>query len=244
LGDEFGNELIYPIVKLKRLLPGDTTILRLVRPALGLGGRYYLKVETNYDKAVPEQEWFNNSVIIPLYVGAPSLPVSLVDFAATKQGKQALLSWRTKTEAGVVRYTVEQSTSGGDWKTVGSIAPQQNAQDDNTYQLVHTNPARGTNYYRLKVTEANGNTVWSAIRKLHFDGSNVSVFPNPFADFLSISSSGNWQVELYDAAGKLLMRQNGSGLQRLQTRNLQAGSYLVRFTDNSGYTESFKLQKQ
>jgi hypothetical protein len=244
LGDEFGNEIVYPLGKLKSLIPGDTAILRLLRPALGLGGRYYLKVETNYDKAVPEQEWFNNSVIIPLYVGTPSLPVTLVDFTATKQSKQALLNWITKSEQGIEQYTVEHSINGRQWKVIGIVAARNNIQENNNYQLIHASPDSGTNYYRLRINEVSGQTTWSAIRKLQFDLPGLSVYPNPFANIVNIAANGTWKAELYDAAGRLILRHTGNGQGRMETRHLKTGNYLIRLTNENGDATIMKLQKQ
>ncbi|PBQ30585.1 hypothetical protein CNR22_01955 [Sphingobacteriaceae bacterium] len=74
--------------------------------------------------------------------------------------------------------------------------------------------------------------------------SSVSVYPNPFADQITIKNSNlKTDVQLSDLSGKIIETQNSeSGLLEFNTHNLNAGIYFLKVT-SQGATLTYKIVK-
>jgi hypothetical protein len=61
----------------------------------------------------------------------------------------------------------------------------------------------------------------------------IKVFPNPAKSVIqfSISEFGNYDVEMFDMKGKVLLKSNSSLTDRLNTSNIANGIYFIRFTN-------------
>ena len=87
--------------------------------------------------------------------GAP-LPISLVDFSAERAGDQVRLRWQTATELNNDYMAVEHSTDGRSFMEIGRVSGAGSTQQPQQYSLVHTEPAAGLNYYRLRQVDYDG----------------------------------------------------------------------------------------
>jgi len=81
--------------------------------------------------------------------------------------------------------------------------------------------------------------------------SGISVYPNPFSNYFQLQAEPGYQkleVQLYDATGKLLLKQSGNlaELNRAlrQTGTLAAGNYLLEVSTDDKKPLVFKLSKQ
>jgi hypothetical protein len=71
----------------------------------------------------------------------------------------------------------------------------------------------------------------------------VSVYPNPFKDYVSIDSNGyEYDVTLFKLTGEVIrLKYNGNG--QIDTKDLASGLYVLKL--NLGTTEkTFKLLKE
>jgi len=67
--------------------------------------------------------------------------------------------------------------------------------------------------------------------------SDISVYPNPFVNILSIESQNTriQRLELYDNIGRLIVSRYASGkYESLDLSSIQSGTYLIRITTNKG----------
>lgn len=107
-------------------------------------------------------------------------------------------------------------------------------------------------YYRIKVTDINGNITYSDVLKLnlHEDLFKATISPNPSNGFTNIGfnakSTGMFRIELYNTAGKLLRTINhhadaGYNTFRLDKLDRFApGMYFIRISNNM-HTSYLKL---
>lgn len=119
------------------------------------------------------QSWFNFS-------SSAALPVSLVELKAVQEQQRVLIKWSVAQEININEYEVQHSTNGRDFNTIATVEAR-NSSIATSYSARHDAPAKGNNYYRLRIIEKGGVQVSKVIVvKL---GDDASIF--------SITQSGN-----------------------------------------------------
>lgn len=190
--------------------------------------------------------------------GSP-LPVQLVDFTARKKQKDVLLNWSTATEVNASHFEVERSDDGRTFGKVGEVNATGNSTTLNRYQYqdIAILEKNSTLYYRLKIVDANGRYEYSkTLRVLEEDDANgfdLSVFPNPFSNTLSLAveaeASGDLQADVFDLTGKAILSihkplsegHNIITIDELST--LQSGLYFISIS-NGNSKHTIKISKQ
>ncbi|MBC7777949.1 MAG: hypothetical protein H7246_21120, partial [Phycisphaerae bacterium] len=123
--------------------------------------------------------WFSN---VTLEYSEP-LPVELVAFnAGMHKDKAVLLNWRTASESNNEGFHIDHSPDGRSWQTRGFVPGHGNSQTEQVYQFLDERPLPGTNYYRLKQIDFNGQFEYSAIKSVLVAGDRklaIQVYPNP-----------------------------------------------------------------
>jgi hypothetical protein len=106
--------------------------------------------------------------------------------------------------------------------------------------------------YTLVGTGANGCTsaqnvnvsVSSCTGLEALNGREVSIFPNPFSQYLNIQGI-NGSIELFNMLGEKVLSQNINGTEQLYTGELTKGIYIVKLkSDENGQTKSLRLIKE
>lgn len=160
-----------------------------------------------------------------------ALPVS---FTAEKINGNALLRWTMNSGTGTGSFTVQHSVNGLNFMDMAIIPFEQNR---NTYSFTHTTVIKGTNYYRLKITNSNGSIEYTEVRLLNFESGNkkVQFFPNPVTNRLTVILPDELvhekvQVTITDASGKVILKtssRNNTQIQ-LDCSGLLPGIYFAR----------------
>jgi SdrD B-like domain/Secretion system C-terminal sorting domain len=166
------------------------------------------------------------------------LPIKLESFTAAPQGSNVLLKWTVSEEINVDRYEIEFSTNGTNFASIGSTA----GAGLRNYQLLHTAPIIGLNYYRLKSIDKDGQFTYSEVRKVNFGkGNTLSVYPNPVKDNLSITVTGDMvnkpaTISIIAMDGKLMWQQRINAMNQTESINTNAlgsGKYIVRIVTDA-----------
>lgn len=160
-----------------------------------------------------------------------SLPVDLVEFTATRIGKQAArLSWTTATEVGSDYFDVERSTDGIAFAPIGRVAAAGTSLQTEEYRFDDENGLAGRNFYRLRQVDLDGQTTFSEVRLVVLEGptEKIQVWPNPTEAFLKLSSSFSGEVIIYRQNGALVGHQQLTNGQAIDVSQLPAGYYLLR----------------
>lgn len=163
----------------------------------------------------------------------PTLPVSWVDFSATNQASSAVqLKWSTATEQNNALYSVQHSTNGTDWKTVGTKEGNGSNSAVNYYSFTHQQPAEGVNYYRIRQEDIDGSYSYSKIISIIIEQKNhTAVYPNPVLRnaplTIQLKTKGN--AELYNAMGMLVFQKYlSAGVHSVLLPPLQSGLYQLK----------------
>lgn len=166
------------------------------------------------------------------------LPIKLESFTAAPQGSNVLLKWTVSEEINVDRYEIEFSTNGRDYAVIGNTA----GANLRNYQLLHTSPVIGINYYRLKTMDKDGQFTYSEVRKVNFGkGNTLSVYPNPVKDNLSITVTGDMvnkpaTISILAMDGKLMLQQRINAMNQtesIHTNALGSGKYIIRIVTDA-----------
>jgi len=169
---------------------------------------------------------------------ANSIP-ALLSFTAVKSGSVALLQWSARHDRTLEQYVIEKSTDSVNFSDLDSLPPLTDTNSVHSYQYTDRGLVPGTNWYRLRLIDLNGNVTYSPIRSVVVSGAAgvVTIYPNPVTDgTLYISSTVNCRrIRLMDVIGRLILDQEVRGyLQTLSVQNLARGIYLVVIDTDTG----------
>ena len=168
------------------------------------------------------------------------LPLKWISITGTiNTRKQAVIAWIAE-EQNVLHYSVEKSTDGIHYFTIGNIAGK--GDGTNSYTYTDTNPLSSHSYFRIQQTDADGKISYSSIVVLQVNGIDLlSAYPNPVRNFVSITSSKKQTAALFDATGrKILLIELQQGTVNMSTGKWSSGLYLLK--TESG--ETVKLIKE
>lgn len=181
-----------------------------------------------------------------------TLPVTFVDFSATKNTNSALLKWRTSSEIDNDYFQLLRKTETSKvFEPIAKIAAKSNTNSINNYAYTDFNPAVANNYYQIKQVDKDGKTsTFDKIVALNFElGAEINF--SKTGDVLRIvansSTEGNGNVMITDLSGnKVLTRKIRYNKQlnhyEYNLAMLPAGAYVTRIImDNK--SRSFKFIK-
>jgi len=132
-----------------------------------------------------------------LSAGLNPLPVEWFNFSANYNKGAVNLVWETASEKNNDYFTIEKSKEGKEFLPIGKINGAGNSLAMNHYSFTDKNPYEGTNYYKIKQTDFDGNYKFSDIVSVYASStsfSNIQVFPNP----VSINGTINIKFDLID----------------------------------------------
>ena len=141
---------------------------------------------------------------------AVALPVEWLAFSATAQAKTVALDWTTAWEENNKHFIIEHSTDAKQFQPIGTLAGQNTSDIAHDYQFVHTSPALGLNYYRIKQVDYSDEYSYSKILSVNFNPANginrFSFYPNPTQQLLLLSGPLDHrypvQLKLLNALGQ------------------------------------------
>jgi len=177
------------------------------------------------------------------------LPVTLVEFTATKENKTTQLTWQTTSETNSDRFEIELSLDGKKWNKIGSVKSNGDTyQSISNYSFTDNSPASGENLYRLKMIDRDETFAFSAIRSVQFEHSTfLSIYPNPASNKLVIATE-NWKgiknVQILSTSGNVIFDSGSKPEPEIDITSLSQGTYLIRFISKNGAFETLKFVKK
>ena len=172
------------------------------------------------------------------------LPIELISFTATCNGKSSLIEWTTATEKNNDFFVLERSTDAINFKEIVRVAGAGNSIEPINYAYTDYGARSGDNYYRLVQVDYDGTSTASEIIVANCPAEtlgepNVLAFPNPFNDNLTLhfENFGNIHatIEVYDMLGRMVQTQKVNCSQNdyevvLRLADLSDGTYNVRIS--------------
>ncbi|MFT3823102.1 MAG: M12 family metallo-peptidase [Chitinophagaceae bacterium] len=175
-----------------------------------------------------------------------ALPAQLLPLKAYKVGNTVLLKWATASEQNTSHFEIWRSADGNNFDhLVGTVAAQGNSNSKVDYQLTDNDPLANWNYYRVKETDLDGQSITGNIARINMSQpfANLSVYPNPVKTTLTVEyiteKREAVQVRLFDSKGSQVYQSNfaaqaGSNIRSIPVSTLAKGVYMLQLTSNSG----------
>ncbi|OAV45946.1 glycosyl hydrolase family 28-related protein [Lewinella sp. 4G2] len=153
---------------------------------------------------------------------ARALPVELLSFDARRTGKNVQLEWTALPLPGFSHFTVERSTPGSAWQTLGRV--KANA----AYQLIDQQDDPSTErYYRLAMWELDGAVAYSPIRTI-LPAAAYLPYPNPSNGDVSVHRPGPDVLRLTDVSGAVVAEYAHPGGWYTVSLPSKTGLYVIR----------------
>lgn len=189
------------------------------------------------------------------------LPISLVDFKASKKEERIVIDWTTGSEINNDFFTLEHSIDGKVFENIATIEGAGNSAQLIDYKFEDKHPDQGMNYYRLKQTDYNGDFEYFKIVAVNFGGvdpeaisSNTIIvkeaYPNPFKNEIKLdfelSKAENIKVIIQNARGEVLYQEaistnlGANNYTFTRADELKSGIYYINLKSDS---ENFKPQR-
>ncbi len=119
-----------------------------------------------------------DDVRITVFYTFTTLPVTLLQFNASKRGSVVELKWTTMQESNMDHYEIQRSSNGRDFTYLLRINSR-NQQNPTNYAARDNNPSNGIVYYRLKMSGTGGEVSYSRIVSVHGNATNsVVIYPS------------------------------------------------------------------
>ncbi len=201
---------------------------------------------TNQDWNSGTSAWENVSKTTITYSASCTLPLTLLDFTATLNGKIAQLQWMTTTEINTRNFVVQRSIDGAHFTSIGTVNATGNSTQKITYQFPDAgafNAGANKLYYRLQMVDKDGKFTYSKVAVVHItpNGKLFIIYPNPVKDKLiaiSSASLNNTEVRITDQNGKLVYTQQFKNVKaevenKISVANFNKGIYYLQFITGS-----------
>ncbi|MBS1668584.1 MAG: T9SS type A sorting domain-containing protein [Bacteroidetes bacterium] len=182
-------------------------------------------------------------------LGSP-LAVTLTSFTGNVQNSYNNLEWKTDNETNNKGYDVERAYEGESvFTSLGFVPSQTNSQsneysfNDNTVDL-----GKSAAYYRLKMTDLNGQSTYSStviLKRLASTRMVAYISTSGSQLYIRLNNENNSQqlnAQIYDMSGRLVMNRNiPYQSQYLDISSLAKGVYVLRLYSSKGEQFSQKF---
>jgi hypothetical protein len=176
------------------------------------------------------------------FVKTPSgaLPLQKLDFTGTAKQLENVLVWKTEQEVNIKKYVLQKSTDAVNFEDIYEVLANNNT--INSYTFNDKNVTNAVNYYRIKVIEDNNsNVTFSKVVKLDNRKEQLTVYPVPAKNNITIVSSKQQNVMITNVVGvvvkNILVQAKANTIDISQLTN---GIYFIKGLN----TETIKVVKQ
>lgn len=179
------------------------------------------------------------------------LPIKLLSFTGKNTGNTNELTWITATEENNRDFTIERSENSKTWSAIGVVTSKAlsgNSSERLNYSFIDNTPA-GTEYYRLKQTDRDGKTTYSASVAIQSKATSaVRIYPNPATTTIQISgATAGSTIRIADVTGKIIMEQMAKAEGQTTTLDLSTlakNIYFVQVIENGAVIHTEKVIKK
>jgi len=182
------------------------------------------------------------------------IPVELISFTASSNGKDVVLNWSTASELNNQLFEVQRSFEDGDFATIGFVNGKGTTSEKQDYKYRDKILADGKYYYRLKQIDYLGQSDYSDIIELDIRAFNSYLleqnYPNPFNPTTTIGyglkEKSNVKIRVLNSIGEevalLVDEQKESGYHTVEfdANSLPSGVYYYQLQAGN-FMESKKM---
>jgi hypothetical protein len=222
--------------------------LTLVGSAIGLAG---VNAGTIADPQVNTTGISLANLTNTFYIGSVNysnsdLPLTLISFSASLNSGEVQLNWSIQAEINNDYFTVQRSTNDQSWENIQQFGVDSASSTDSSYIAIDPHPYSGTSFYRLMLTNPDGNEIYSPVRSviLGKGSSIITIYPNPASDHIIIlfPTTRSYATSLFNNNGQMMIApvlSSGKSLE-LNVSNMGPGIYFIH-VDQTGQSETKKV---
>lgn len=185
----------------------------------------------------------------PLGFSPGVLAIHLYSFQARLLNYSVKLDWTASSDNPNDRFYVQRSNDGLHWDDIHVISVMSNMNEVASYQYTDHLALKGTSFYRILLSNADGNLSYSRTIPIVTDIQHIKLFPNPANSEARItwkqrSASQPVFVRVSDITNTTILMQMvkpGDQFFSFDTRTLPAGIYRIQVTDKISFSESSSL---
>ncbi|MEP7232683.1 MAG: T9SS type A sorting domain-containing protein [Ginsengibacter sp.] len=179
-------------------------------PSLNILPMYSLGdgIHTNPEgQTVLEQEVLSKNILLN------TLPVSFMDFRASKQNESVKLSWMVSADQNIDHFIVERSSNSKDFNQIGDLRTTQSAGNQN-YSFEDKLPFKSINYFRIVLVEKDNKKIFSKVIPVVYSANEFfvsKIYPIPAENEINIrvfsAAKGELSFSIINNEGKTVKRE-------------------------------------
>lgn len=171
---------------------------------------------------------FLNNVALYVIGNNAVVPVEMLSFEVSREEKTAILSWATATEINNAGWNIQESHNGFTWNTIDWVDGNGDSHERIAYQYENEITKEGLTFYRLEQVDLDGTKSYSEVKIVDYIYDEVSLFPNPATDKISIRGLNELtEYSLHDAVGTHMITDKMIPQEGLDISNLRTGVYFL-----------------
>ena len=176
---------------------------------VNLNGNTHYEFSVNSDSCSFATDRFQIN-FIPLVQAGP-LPLTFTSINAMKDHGHVNLFWNVTNQINIDHYTIERSTDGVQFSSIGNQPAQGGNNSDRNYSMQDFSVQSMVYYYRVKSVDIDGHCQYSHMVRVNAGQLMpvIQIVPNPVVDRqihlgLTDLPAGNYQIQLYNSQGQLM----------------------------------------
>ena len=163
------------------------------------------------------------------------LAIQLLSLTGVCAMQTVVLNWSTAMETNNKLFTVQRSDDGNTWQAIGTIDGAGTSSTMHTYSFTDKLPGKSNSYYRLMLTDFDGQNTYSIVITVGKCGvgtaGSFTLYPNPSAGEFNLSFTGDkTQVSstvIFNSVGEKVYESIGFE-STFDLSNKPAGGYFVQ----------------
>jgi hypothetical protein len=184
---------------------------------------------------------------------AYAMPVSLVHFSGVEKAKKVQLKWVTASELNNDYFSIERSSDGRSFETIGKVAGAGTSLTNLSYTFTDENPTSGTNYYRLTQFDYDGTSESSQTIAVKVAGGSeyyAKAIANMEGLTLLVNTKEFSTITIMHYSGQVITQKeiNGADFEQkilVPSESLATGIYVLNITDGENkYSEKFFFNRR
>ncbi len=171
----------------------------------------------------------------------PALPVVISEFKINEEIGTVILNWTTVSEINNDYFSIEWSTNGSDFRSIGNIEAGSSRGDE--YSFTHEDPSNGANYYRLNQIDFNGSSSLSGIRTISIKKEiEFRISSTVVQEYVEISGDHIDAIAIYSQSGNLIANSGATSKYTFDLSSYPEGIYIVQVISGNS-SKSTRIMK-
>ncbi|MGN6647078.1 MAG: T9SS type A sorting domain-containing protein [Cytophaga sp.] len=176
-------------------------------------------------------------------------PVTWTSFYLVPQDNSCKIVWGTANEINNKYFSVERSSDGINFQTIGTITGAGTRDYASNYVFIDEAPLDGLSYYRITQHDIDGSTSSTQMRPYNGKATtSISAYPNPYQHATTLVVSGTdlnpYVYAIYTVSGQLVESGEGNYNEPISVgSDIAKGMYMLTVT-NSTEKVTTKIVKQ